>query len=300
MKILVGYNGGEVGRMSLCLARDFAVKNQALVYVVTSMEGGASEKPEDIVQAESYLAFARQLMERSNVQCDALQSVRGLSPGEDLVKFAKENQIDHIFLGIKKKSRAQKAILGSTARYVILKAPCPVTTVKFELADMTAADLLKDRQILVVDDEPDILETIKELLDTCFIDTAATFEDAQKYLENRFYDAAILDIMGVRGYDILTLAQDKGVVSLMLTAHALTPENLKESIQKGANAYIPKDELFNIDAHLANAIKSHLAGKKEDSAWFFTLKPVFDKVFGSGWKEKDKPFWNSMDDRYGR
>lgn len=47
-------------------------------------------------------------MQNSGVECDAQQSVRGLSSGEDLVKFAEENEIDHIFLGIKKKSRAQK------------------------------------------------------------------------------------------------------------------------------------------------------------------------------------------------
>jgi nucleotide-binding universal stress UspA family protein len=38
--------------------------------------------------------------------------------------------IDMIFLGIKKKSRAQKILLGSTAQYIILKGPCPVTTTK--------------------------------------------------------------------------------------------------------------------------------------------------------------------------
>ncbi|WP_299983998.1 universal stress protein [Desulfobacula sp.] len=40
MKILVGYNGGEVGRLALSLARDLAQTNNAFVYVVTSMEGG--------------------------------------------------------------------------------------------------------------------------------------------------------------------------------------------------------------------------------------------------------------------
>jgi nucleotide-binding universal stress UspA family protein len=55
---------------------------------------------------------------------------RGLTPGEDLVRFAEENQIDRIFVGIEKKSRTSKLILGSTAQFVILKAPCPVITTK--------------------------------------------------------------------------------------------------------------------------------------------------------------------------
>lgn len=299
MKILVGYNGGEVGRLALSLARDFAKQNHAFVYIITSMEGGASEKKSDIEKAENDLNFAKNLMENSKVECDAQQSVRGLSPGEDIVKFAEENDIDHIFLGIRKKSLAQKAILGSTARYVILKAPCPVTSVKFKLEGMTPDKLLKDRQILVVDDEPDILETVEELLDMCNIDTAKSYEDAKKRLENNVYDIAILDIMGVRGYDILALARNRDIPALMLTAHALTPENLKASIQKGAGAYIPKDALANLTDHVAELIKSGIEGGPSKGSWFASLKPFFDKSFGKGWQDKDRSFWNTFDDTYG-
>ncbi len=298
MKILVGYNGGEVGRVALSLARDTAGIHSAFVYVVTSMEGGSSEKQADIIKAEEDLEFARQLMENSGIQCEAQQSVRGLSSGEDLVKFARENDIDHIFLGIRKKSLAQKAILGSTARYVILKAPCPVTTVKFDIKAIFPEDLLKDRRVVVVDDEPDILETIEELLDMCTLETANSFDAARKLIENNRYDLAILDIMGVSGYDILELAREKKVPALMLTAHALTPENLKESIQKGADSYIPKDELANLTAHAADVIRARIEGK-EGGSWFSNLKPFFDKSFGKGWRDKDRSFWNSFDDKYG-
>jgi len=300
MKILVGYNGGEVGRVTLSLARDYAKTNNAFIYIVTSMEGGTSEKQSDIIKAEEGLDFAKNLMETSGLKCDAQQSVRGLSPGEDLVNFARENEIDHIFLGIKKKSRAQKAILGSTARTVILKAPCPVTTVKFELNDIKTEDLLTDRRILVVDDEPDILETVEELLDMCTLETAATFDDAKKLIENNLYDMAILDIMGVSGYDILELARKKNIPALMLTAHALTPGNLKESIQKGADSYIPKDELANLVSHVADVIKTRIEGKQGHGGWFSKLKPFFDKSFGQGWRDKDRSFWDSFDDKYGR
>lgn len=299
MKILVGYNGGEYGRLALILARDFSRKHNAFVYVVTSMEGGASEKPSDIQRAEEGLKFAKKIMTDAGLECAAEQSVRGLSPAEDLVKFAEEHDIDQIFIGIKKKSQAQKAILGSTARYVILKAPCPVTTTKFEKDTVKTAQLLEKRRILVVDDEPDILETIEELLDMCDLDTAASFEEAKKLIENNSYDLAILDIMGVSGYDILELARKKDIPALMLTAHALTPENLKVSIEKGADSYIPKDELANIGEHIADVVKARIAGKQGYGAWFSNLKPFFDKTFGKGWRERDRSFWNTFDDKYG-
>jgi nucleotide-binding universal stress UspA family protein/CheY-like chemotaxis protein len=300
MKIMVGYDGGEVGRRALSLARDHAKTHNAFVYVITSMEGGASEKQSDIAKAQENLEFARKLFADAGVDCDVQQSVRGLSPGEDLVKFADEMDIDHIFLGIKKKSMAQKVLLGSTSSHVILKASCPVTTVNWDITRLSTEDILRDQRILIVDDEPDIIETIEELLDMCALDTAPTFEIAKKYLSENKYDMAILDIMGIQGYDLLDLAKKRGTPALMLTAHALTPENLRESIEKGADAYVPKDELVNIADHIADVIKSNVKGKKGYGAWFSNLKPFFDKAFGQGWRDKDRTFWNTFDDKYGK
>ena len=53
-----------------------------------------------------------------------------MAPGEDLVRFAEENDIDQIFIGVEKVSRTQKIIVGSNAQYIILKAPCPVVSVR--------------------------------------------------------------------------------------------------------------------------------------------------------------------------
>jgi len=297
MKILVGYNGGEVGRLALLLAMDYAKFKNAFVYVITSQEGGASEKKANIDKAEKDLNFAASLMEDTGLKYETKQIVRGLTPGEDLVKFAEENDIEHIFLGIKKISSAQKTIMGSTSRYIILKAPCPVTTVKFDLNKIKTDELLKKRRGLIVDDEPDILETVEELLDICSLDAAADFDEAKKLLKNNIYDIAILDIMGVNGYDILELTYKKNIPTLMLTAHAMTPEDLKKSIQKGAASYIPKDELVNLKHHVANVIKDRIEGKHGYAKLLSNLNPFFDKSFGKGWRGKDKNFWNSFDDK---
>ncbi len=70
---------------------------------------------------------------------------------------------------------------------------------------MEEREILKGKRVLIVDDEPDILETLEEMLDTCLIDTAPNFQTAEKFLNKNRYDIAILDIMGVRGYDLLEL-----------------------------------------------------------------------------------------------
>ncbi|MFW6052869.1 MAG: universal stress protein [Desulfosalsimonas sp.] len=130
MKILVGYNETDAARAALSLAGEHARIFDAKVFIMTSMEGGKSETIEEIDRVGKSLEEARRIMQEKGVDFETHQLARGMEPGEDLVRFAEEKDIDLIFVGIKKKSRAQKIILGSTAQYIILKAPCPVTTVK--------------------------------------------------------------------------------------------------------------------------------------------------------------------------
>jgi len=130
MNILVGYNATYVAKSALELARKHAKAFDAKVYVLISSEGGSKEKIEDVSKARKALESAQAFLEKEGVECEVVQMARGLSPGEDLVRFTKENSIDHLYVGIEKKSKTQKILLGSTAQYVILKATCPVTTVK--------------------------------------------------------------------------------------------------------------------------------------------------------------------------
>ena len=129
MKFLVGYNGSDVAKAALSLARTYAEVFGAKVLILTSMVGGMGEKPEDIAKAEEDLMSAERFFKEQGIPCETHQLARGMSPGEDLVSFAKENGIDLIFVGVEKKSKTLKIIIGSTAQYIILKAPCPVVSV---------------------------------------------------------------------------------------------------------------------------------------------------------------------------
>jgi nucleotide-binding universal stress UspA family protein len=130
MKFLVAYNGSAASRAALDLALKNASIFKAQLVVMTSMEGGYSEKPEDIVRVNQELKRVREKLSVTGIQHEVLETARGLSPGEDIVAFAGENDIDQIFVGVEKKSRTRKLLLGSTAQYIILKAACPVTTIK--------------------------------------------------------------------------------------------------------------------------------------------------------------------------
>jgi DNA-binding NtrC family response regulator len=159
---------------------------------------------------------------------------------------------------------------------------------------METGQVLKRKRVLIVDDEEDVLDQLTELLDMCKIDRASTFEEAKEHLERDFYDAAILDIMGVRGYELLEIANKKKIPTLMLTAHALSSDNLKKSFQKGASYYVPKDEIGRIDVFLADILEARDMNRNVWVRWYERLGGFCDKRFGPNWREEDPEFWDSL------
>ncbi len=130
MKILVSYNGTKESKSALELAKTQAKIFDAKLVVISSSEGGQGEKLEDINKIKRDLESIQEDISKDGIECEVEQLARGLAPGEDIVLFAEENDIDQIYVGIRKKSRTSKLILGSTAQFIILKAKCPVTSVK--------------------------------------------------------------------------------------------------------------------------------------------------------------------------
>ena len=130
MKILVAYNGTKESDAALQVAQTQAGIYNAKLVVVSSSEGGKGEKIEDINKIKQDLERIQRDISKDGLECEVEQLARGLTPGEDIVLYAAENDIDQIYVGIRKKSRTSKLILGSTAQFIILKAKCPVTSVK--------------------------------------------------------------------------------------------------------------------------------------------------------------------------
>ncbi|MEJ2283866.1 MAG: response regulator [Desulfobacterales bacterium] len=156
------------------------------------------------------------------------------------------------------------------------------------------SDVLAGKAILIVDDEPDILESLEELLDMCVIDSAPDFDTARRLLKNKSYDGAILDLMGVNGLELMELTYKIGTPALILTANALTSKNFVKTLRGGAYAYIPKQEMINISDYLSEMIEasemlaSKEKGPKKRNKWFKKLSSFFDEAFGPDWKDKHK------------
>ena len=147
---------------------------------------------------------------------------------------------------------------------------------------MTDTAILEGKKLLIVDDEPDVVETIQGLLDMCAIDTAGDFETGEKLLNANKYDIVILDIMGVKGYDLLDVANKNDIPALMLTAHALSADNFAKSITGGAKAYIPKEKMAEIAVYVSDLLKAQ-EGKESPHKWFSRLKTFYELLFGKNW-----------------
>ncbi len=159
---------------------------------------------------------------------------------------------------------------------------------------MEPEKVLKGKRVLIVDDEPDVLELLTELLDMCKVDPASSFEEAKELLENNYYHIAVLDIMGVQGYELLEIANKREIPALMLTAHAISEEHLKKSIQKGASFYAPKDEINNIATFVADVLEAREKNKNVWAKWYERLSGFCDRRFGPNWRDQDPEFWDSL------
>jgi CheY-like chemotaxis protein len=158
-------------------------------------------------------------------------------------------------------------------------------------------DLLKGKKILIVDDEPDVIETLEDLLSTCRLVKAYTFEDARDFLEREPFDVAILDIMGVDGYRLLEIANDRNVPAVMLTANALSVSHTMRSFESGAAYYVPKEEMVHIEQFLKDILGPQEEGTNLRDRWLKRMRPFYEKKFGPDWQSGDEEFWEDFGSR---
>lgn len=159
---------------------------------------------------------------------------------------------------------------------------------------MADKGLLDGKRILIVDDEPDLLDTLEDLLNMCRTEKATNFEQASTLLETQDFDIAILDIMGVDGYRLLQIAKDKNVIPVMLTAHALSPEHAVKSFKNGAASYVPKDEITRIAVFLNDILEAKAQGKHPWWRWLERFGDFFARRFGPDWQKRDDEFWENI------
>lgn len=154
---------------------------------------------------------------------------------------------------------------------------------------MGTSDILMDKRILAVDDEPDVLDLIQEQLEECEVVKAATYEEATDLLSTESFDLVILDIMGVNGFDLLEQCRQRRLPAAMLTAHSITAESVNRALNLGAVSFLPKDELGKLEEHAADIFEGLAEGKSHWKRLFDRLGPFFRDRLGLTWESIEKP-----------
>ena len=229
-------------------------------------------------KAKEYFSSITQQIEDSGIIVETV--IKTGEPSLVICEYAKRQDVDIIIMSNGGAGRvwSDRSEMGSVAAKVLNQSPKRVLVVR-----SISNDLLRGRNILVVDDESDILDTIEEALDMCIIHKATDHDSALDYINRNMYDIAILDIMGVGGFDLLEKTTAKGIPTVMLTAHAMTSESLKKAAKLGAVSFLPKEKIMELQSFLEDIIRG--SGKPVWKKLFARLAPYFSKRFGWGPQE---------------
>jgi DNA-binding NtrC family response regulator len=150
--------------------------------------------------------------------------------------------------------------------------------------------ILEGKKILVVDDEPDVLETVIDLFETTQIVTAGSFEDARKKIAQESFDLVILDIMGVNGFDLLKACRAEGMPAAMFIAHSLDIESLNSAFRLGAVSFLPKEELHRLPELVAEILDEMEQGRTHWEKLFQRLGLFFKEKLGISWEDDHSKF----------
>jgi nucleotide-binding universal stress UspA family protein len=130
MDILVGFDGSISSKEALRKAQKHAAAFVCCLNVVTVVIRHSKDQSEEIERAEKRLETIQKDCDEKGITCKTKLLIRKMEAGEALIEYALENEYEEIIIGVKKRSRVEKLLLGSNAQFIILNAPCPVLSVR--------------------------------------------------------------------------------------------------------------------------------------------------------------------------
>lgn len=130
MRIAVGFIHTEEGAAALQAARREARERDGQLIVVHSMRGGERHEGEIAAEHDKALREIEAELDEDGIDYEIKRYARGATPSEDLLQCARDEDVDLLVIGIRRRSPVGKLLLGSNAQDIILHADCPVLAVK--------------------------------------------------------------------------------------------------------------------------------------------------------------------------
>ena len=155
-KILFATDFSEISVKALSYAKALAHRYCAEVEVVHVFDPSMVQTWEEATLGllpkakrkarQEELDYLKLNFDESGLDATAVQ-LEGHRPTDELLKFAKEDNVDLILAGTTAKSGLARLVLGSTAEQLIRRAPCPVMTIGPNVEPL--ADKVLDLQTIV-------------------------------------------------------------------------------------------------------------------------------------------------------
>ncbi len=128
MTILVAYVPRPEGEAALQKGIEIAQRRNEHLIVVNASPGGHDEDasladPQAIERIE-------QLLSVSSVKAEVKQFVRGNSAVEEIEALVDSLPISVLIIGLRRRSKVGKLIMGSVAQDILMSVSCPVLAVK--------------------------------------------------------------------------------------------------------------------------------------------------------------------------
>ncbi len=130
MNLLVGYDVSKHSAELVDAAIRHAIAFGANVDILVSTPHSPEVAPDKIERMQKDLDGIKHRLEAEGIHCDVIVLSQSLTPAEDLIRYAVDYNIDEIIIGARRRSKLGKFIMGSTAQYIIMEAPCDVLIVK--------------------------------------------------------------------------------------------------------------------------------------------------------------------------
>jgi len=113
---------------------------------------------------------------------------------------------------------------------------------------------LENLTVLVVNSDPDVLDSVADELGVCLVHLAPDYETALQYLLGYKYDIVILDVIDVITYELLKISISQKIPTILLTSDEVSLESLNKFIQKGAVFFFPKELLQELSEFLERLV----------------------------------------------
>ncbi len=136
-------------------------------------------------------------------------------------------------------------------------------------------NLLERKRILVVDCEPETLDTVAEVLSASEVVTVGNADEARPLIAKDFFDLAILDTVGANGCDLLRDCHANKLLAALLTARIVEVRRLNMAMKLGAMSFFCKDELHRLPESVAELFERMEKGKPYSTKLFPRIRAAF-------------------------